>query len=474
MNHQYHKPMTTDQPSSIQYPASSIQPDVRQVALEILNRLEQYNQKLDAIMHTAFVGAEIWSRRDRALLNALVYGVLRWRGRLDYIINHYSKTRLSKIDLNVLNILRLGLFQILHLNRVPNSAAVNSSVELAKSSAAPWVIGYVNAILRNAARGHRHVPFPDHEKNPTLALAAKKSFPEWLIGRWLENFDRDGTAALCDAINTIPAITLRTNTLLTTREKLINALKSEVQKINRTDCAPDGVYLQNPQKPISQLTAFKDGWFQVQDEAAQLVTLFLDPQPGESVLDACAGLGGKTGHIAQVMQNRGTIVALDKNEEKLIELQSQMQRLGISIVTTDLYDLNTTPDNSKLERFDRILLDAPCSGLGVLRRNPDIKWTMLQKNLQRHKEKQLKFLDNLSILVKPTGVLVYAVCSNEREENEEVVKDFLSFHPEFILDNRPKEFYKKADTLITQQGYLKTFPYPHSMDGFFAACLRRS
>jgi 16S rRNA (cytosine967-C5)-methyltransferase len=192
------------------------------------------------------------------------------------------------------------------------------------------------------------------------------------------------------------------------------------------------------------------------------------------VLDACAGLGGKTGHIAQVMQNRGTIVALDKNEEKLIELQSQMQRLGISIVTTDLYDLNTTPDNSKLERFDRILLDAPCSGLGVLRRNPDIKWTMLQKNLQRHKEKQLKFLDNLSILVKPTGVLVYAVCSNEREENEEVVKDFLSFHPEFVLDNRPKEFYKKADTLITQQGYLKTFPYPHSMDGFFAACLRRS
>ena len=465
--------MTTDQPSSIRYRASEAQPDVRRIAVEILNRLEKYNQKLDAIMHEIFIGAHMWSRRDRALLNALVYGVLRWRGRLDYIINHYSKTRLSKIDLNVLNILRLGLFQILYLSKVPNSAAVNTSVELAKSSAAPWVIGYVNAVLRNAVRGHRNVSFPDLEYNPTAALAAKKSFPEWLIGRWLKRFDRDQTMALCDAINTIPAITLRTNTLLTTRDKLKDTLEREAQKIERTDWTPDGVFLHSPQKPIAKLKAFKEGWFQVQDEAAQLVTLFLDPQPGETILDACAGLGGKTGHIAQAMKNQGMVIALDKNEEKLIELQSQMQRLGISIVTTNRYDLNTNLDDKKFKMFDRILLDAPCSGLGVLRRNPDIKWKALEKNLPRHKENQLKFLNRLSHLVKPSGVLVYAVCSYEPEENEEIIKDFLNFHPAFVLDNRPGGLSKKAGALIDQQGYLKTFPYPHNMDGFFAACLRR-
>ncbi len=456
-----------------QHPISSIRPNVRKIALETLNRLEQNRQKLDAIMQEAFAEAEMWSKRDRALLNALVYGVLRWRGRLDYIISYYSKTRLTKIEYNVLNILRLGLFQILYLNKIPNSAAVNTSVELTKSSAAPWVIGYVNAILRNAAREKQEVPFPDLEKNPVSSLAARKSFPEWLIGRWLKNLGMDATIALCDAINTIPEITLRTNTLLTTRKKLIKALESEAEKIEYTDCAPDGVKLQNLRKPISQLAAFKNGWFQVQDEAAQLVTLFLDPQPGENVADACAGFGGKTGHIAQTMKNRGTIVALDNNEEKLLELQSQMHRLGISIVTPEHCDLNFRPNSKKFGLFDRILLDAPCSGLGILRRNPDIKWNTSEKDLQRHKEKQLKFMDNLSILVKPSGFLVYAVCSNEPEENEEVVKGFLSLHPEFVLDNRSGELSERAVNLITQRGYLKTSPYPDRMDGFFAAGFTR-
>ncbi|UCH20684.1 MAG: 16S rRNA (cytosine(967)-C(5))-methyltransferase RsmB [Deltaproteobacteria bacterium] len=450
-----------------------MQPDVRQTALEILNRLSQNDQTLDSVMREVSGQTEMWLRRDRALLNALVYGVLRWRGRLDYIINHHSKTPFSRIDSNVLNILRLGLFQIGYLSKIPVAAAVDTSVELAKSTKAPWVVGYVNAVLRNAARDYQTAAFPDLEKDPVTGLAAMKSFPEWLIRRWLEDNGIEKTIALCDAINTIPAITLRTNTLLAARKELAAALENEAEKIALTDHAPDGVSMRNPAKPIAQMASFRQGWFQIQDEAAQLVTLFLAPQPGETIMDACAGLGGKTGHIAQLMQNKGKIVALDINESKLNELQSQMKRLHVTIVTTSNHNLNVPPGKYRFGIFDRILLDAPCSGLGVLRRNPDVKWNTSEEQLQGHMGKQLRFLNNLAHIVKPEGVLVYAVCSNEREENEEVINEFLNLHPEFVLDNHPGGLSENAGAFITQQGYLKTFPYPHNMDGFFSARFKR-
>jgi len=206
-----------------------------------------------------------------------------------------------------------------------------------------------------------------------------------------------------------------------------------------------------PKLPIPKIKAFKNGWFQVQDEAAQLVTYLLNPHPGETILDACAGLGGKTGHIAQMMRNKGKIVAMDKNNEKLLRHESEMKRLGISIVQTCIHDLDKPFDKNYIAEFDRILLDAPCSGLGVLRRNPDIKWLMSKKNLIHYKEKQVKFLDTLSHLVKPSGVLVYTVCSTEPEENEEVVKVFLNKHPEFVIEKKPDGFPFNARSLINKK-----------------------
>ena len=221
------------------------------------------------------------------------------------------------------------------------------------------------------------------------------------------------------------------------------------------------------------MDAFKQGWFQVQDEAAQLVALLLDPRPGESVLDACAGLGGKTGHIAQQMNNQGSIVALDIDTEKLTQLEAQMARLGVSIVTARRHDLEDAVDTQMGQPFDRILLDAPCTGLGVLRRNPDAKWDRSKKDLERFAQRQIKFLASLTPLLKVSGILVYAVCSIEPEENEAVIDAFLSQCPGFEVDTDPGVLPQNICARSVDEIGLKTHPYFKDMDGFFMVRLKR-
>lgn len=466
--------------------------DARSTAILILNILDKGRKTLDMVLEDTDSMITSLPQNDRALLHALVYGVLRWRGRLDWILDHFSKTRLNRIDPRILNILRIGLFQIIFLNRIPVSAAVNTSVEMAKSFAAPWTVRFVNALLRKSAAGHKSVPFPNPDENPISALAAKKSFPQWLVKRWHQRFGFEETEKLCDSINSIPPITLRTNTLITTRENLIQTMKGAVGKPEPTTYSPDGIFFFKSKKPIRELEAFKNGFFQVQDEAAQIVSYVLRPKAGETVLDACAGLGGKTGHIAQLMQNRGSIMAMDKDEKKLLRLESVMFQLGISNVKTRIHNLEVPFDVGSFPFFDRVLLDAPCSGLGVLRRNPDIKWRMSKNKLDCLSKRQVKFLDHLAGVVKPSGVLVYSVCSTEPEENEDVVKTFLKKHPEFVIhglcskpiDGNDTEYWKNTEIgseklplqicrLMNQEGYLKTFPHRNHMDGFFVVCFKR-
>ena len=447
--------------------------NARKSALNILNTLDKGHHTLDSILEDYSSTVALGSRQDRALFQALVYGVLRWRGRLDYMISHFSSTRFNKINPNVLNILRLALFQIIYLDRIPDSAAVNTAVDLAKASGAPWVVGYVNALLRKAAREYQNVSLPDLKQNAVAAIAAQKSFPAWIIRKWVNRYGSDNTALLCDSLNTIPPITVRSNTLKASRGQLVEALNSEADQIEPTFYAPDGITFINPATSIPELSAFKAGWFQVQDEAAQLVSLLLDPQPGDTVLDACAGLGGKTGHIAQLMKNDGVLVALDVSESKLLRLKIDMQRLGISILSVLNHNLERKLPRDLLPGFDRILLDAPCSGLGVMRRNPDIKWRSSKRNLTKYKTRQLRLLENSSHLVKPSGILVYAVCSPEPEENEAVVNEFLKNHDEFVISKR---FGQLPDTLCSMAdvpGVFKTFPHLKQMDGFYAVRLQR-
>ncbi|MDP2643347.1 MAG: 16S rRNA (cytosine(967)-C(5))-methyltransferase RsmB [Desulfobacterales bacterium] len=445
----------------------------RKTALLILTRLDHARKTLDYTYDEVLSESPQFSRQDRVLLNALVFGVLRWRGRIDWIIKQFSMVPAQKIDAKILNILRLGAFQILFLDRIPSSAAVNTSVEMSKEFAAPWVVKFVNGLLRNIARRQDAIVFPPTEKNPAFALAVKKSFPEWLIKKWLQRFGQLETEALCDILNTIPPITVRVNTLKTSRNEVMTSLEKSVGRMTPAVFSPDGVHFYSPQAPISDINPFKAGGFQVQDEAAQLVSLFMAPEPGDRALDACAGLGGKTGHIGQLMKNQGLILALDANQTKLSRLDAEMNRLGISIVEPLRFNLNTPLPRERFGLFDKILLDAPCSGLGILRRKPDIKWTLFQKHLTVYKERQLKFLENLSHAVAHSGVLIYAVCSMEPEENEDVANIFLSRHPDFALDDAPLQNYAELKPFIQPPGYFRTFPHRHDMDGFFAARFKK-
>jgi 16S rRNA (cytosine967-C5)-methyltransferase len=447
--------------------------DPRRTALAILNQLDQEQTTLDAVLEVFSVHQSQMTKRDRALLNILVYGVLRWRARLDYILSHFSRTPIERLDPLVLNILRLGLYQIIFLDRVPKSAAVNTSVEIAKATEAPWVAGFINAVLRRTAEQHSTIAYPDREADLQEALAVEKSFRGWLLRRWLKRWGQTAVELLCDVINTPPPITVRTNTLKASREDLAEALTPLAGRLYPTTFAPDGLCIFNPRLPIAELEPFKEGWFSVQDEGAQLVSSALDPQPDEHILDACAGLGGKTGHIAQLMCNRGAIEAVDIDGRKLASLQADMLRLGITIVSTRQHDLDKPLPSQHQAMFDRVLLDAPCSGLGVLRRNPDAKWSASERDLARHNRRQVDLLDRLAPLVKPGGIVVFAVCSCEPEENQAVVQVFLQNHSDFVKEQNFPGLPPQALTAVTSDGYIRTYPENRDMDGFFCARLRK-
>ncbi len=445
----------------------------RQTALHILNTLEKSPRHLDAVLTQKAFYDEPMPKRDQNLVNALVFGVLRWKKLLDWILLRHSNMRIEKIDPHILNILRMGLFQIYFLDRIPCSAAVNTSVDLAKKTAPAWICGFVNAVLRKAAKNKDTLVYPDVNADPHHALPIIESFPNWLTDRWIARFGAHEALQLCRACNAIPKITVRTNTLKTTRDQLLMFLKRHVKEVCTTLHSADGISFDHPKTAIHEMELFSNGWFQVQDEAAQLVSYVLSPQPGELILDACAGLGGKTGHIAQLMNNKGRIVALDQNPDKIARLCLEIKRLGIKIVTPLIRDLTQTPADLPAV-FDRILLDAPCSGLGVIRRNPDIKWDPNRQHLMRYHAHQLQLLEAVSKYIKPSGRIVYAVCSLEPEENEWVIQEFIKQHPGFEVLNISEAASLNLGSFVDKSGFFRTLPHRHSMDGFFCACLIRS
>jgi 16S rRNA (cytosine967-C5)-methyltransferase len=378
-----------------------------------------------------------------------------------------------RIDPPVLNVLRVAVFQLAFMDRIPASAAVNTAVEITKSAAKPWAAAFVNAVLRKAATGHASVPFPNPETEPVRALATDGSLPLWLAERWVGRHGYPQAAELCAAVNTLPPLTVRANALKTDREALAGALRSQARAAEPTAFAPDGVRVEALQPRIPELASFRDGWFQVQDEAAQLVSLLLAPRPGEQVLDACAGRGGKTGHLAALMANRGEIIAIDNSRARLDQLETEMRRLGVGIVTAreaDLADARALPDRV----YERVLLDAPCSGLGTLRRNPDIKWSAEKRNLERYHRIQATLLAQAGRLTAVGGTLVYAVCSPEPEETTDVLRAFLAGHDGFAMDLDVSGLPEPARSLVTAEGFLHTGTQLRYMDAFFAVRLTRT
>jgi len=445
----------------------------RRIALSVLDGLDDSNAFPEHLLNKAFRREPQLIRQDRALATELVYGVLRWRGRLDWVISHLSNTPVRKIDRSILNIIRLGLYQVLFHSRIPPSAAVNDSVEMTKDRAPLWVVRFVNGLLRSAVRRGKEIPLPDYADDPIQAIVVRESHPLWLVERWVERLGVEEAKQLSTANNQVPPLTLRANTLKVTRQDLHNALKDHVREITPTRFAPDGLSIRGLKDAIGDIPSFKNGWFQVQDEAAQLITHLLDPKPGETVLDACAGFGGKTGHIAQLMKDRGDIRAMEKESWKIDQLKASLARLGIFAVTMWHHDLSESIPAEQFGTFDRVLLDSPCSGLGVLRRNPDAKWKKRDSDLTRLGSDQLGFLDRLAPLVKEDGYLVYCVCSLEPEEGDHVVKDFLKNHAQFVIDREPVKLFDKNKPLVDSQGRFRSLPHKHNMDGFFAVRMKR-
>jgi 16S rRNA (cytosine967-C5)-methyltransferase len=442
----------------------------RAIAAKLLNRIHDRRHTLDQLLDQADEQISRLNRADRSLVHALVFGVQRWQSRLDWVIDHLA-ARNRKMDPHIRTILRLGLFQIQFLQRIPDSAAVHTSVELAKQSGRKWAAGFVNGVLREAIRQADHISWPDPGENPSTYMAVTHAFPEWLISRWVNNWGAEATDALCRAVNTVPDITLRANTLRISRQELIKAISPEAEAVRETRYSPEGIALTRIHRPLPQWPAFQAGWFQVQSEAAQITSRYLGPRPGETVWDVCAGLGTKTAHIAQLMQNQGRIVATDLYEEKLAKLDREMKRLGISIVRSTPLDLTASDPILQPSAFDRILLDAPCSGLGVLQRNPDGKWRLTPRDIRKNSARQLILLDQAAPFLKTGGILVYAVCSLEPEENEQVVNAFLQKHPEFAIHPGSPAADDRINSLLTPRGFLSTIPHLSQLDGFFAAAL---
>jgi 16S rRNA (cytosine967-C5)-methyltransferase len=442
----------------------------RRIALDILAEVEGKFPPLDVLMERKFKRHQGLKQVDYAFIREAVYGTLRWRGRIDWIIGLISRVKPERLERFILNLLRLGLYQILFMDRVPASAAVNESVEIAKASGREKAAGFINAVLRGVSDGRLDIEVP-HAKDPS-SISVRHSHPLWLVERWTQELGVDETIELCKANNRIPPLTLRTNTMKTSRAQLVSAIRKKVSQAMPSHFSPEGVLI-DPPVPLSRIPRFREGWFQVQDESSQLVGHIVDPEGGERVLDACAAPGGKTTHLAQLMGNRGRIYAADISTHRLSLLKENCHRLGVSIVTMLRSDLTKPVVFGSEEGFDRILVDPPCSGLGTLWRNPDIKWKRKESELSTFRDIQRAILHHVAPCMRRGGSLVYGTCTLTREENEEVVAEFIAKHRGFEVEDLSRILPQALKPLTGKDGFFRSFPHRHGMDGFFAARLKR-
>ncbi|MBI2876865.1 MAG: 16S rRNA (cytosine(967)-C(5))-methyltransferase RsmB [Candidatus Tectomicrobia bacterium] len=448
-----------------------IKKTARAYALELLHRVETQRNYAAPLLNRLLEREEI-SPPDKGLIHELVYGVLRWRNRLDWMIRNCASRPMEEMTSWIRNILRLGVYQLAFTQKIPAAAAVHESVNLAYRYGHRGTAGFVNAILREVQRRGATLAFPDAAQEPSRFLAIYHSHPQWLIERWLGRYGPEWTAQICQANNTPPPLTIRTNTLLTTRESLKLALIEAGVTVEECLLAPEGLRIASP-VPIPLLSAFQQGWFQVQDESSILMGHLLAPQPGQRILDACAGLGGKATHLAQRMENRGEVLALDINPQKLAALEESCLRLGVTIVRGCLAD--ATRWETEIGGFDGLLVDAPCSSLGVIRRHPEIRWLKEESDIYRLQALQFQLLESVADRLAPGGYLLYCTCSFEPEETLAVVQRFLEDHPSFRLEDPRPHLPSGAHRLVTGEGYFLSLPSPaYSMDGFFAARLRRA
>ena len=455
----------------------------RAVALSILLLSRRTDDALDDLLEQQ--AASVLQPRDRSLVMELVYGVLRRQETIDWRLDAVLAKPLHRLPAVVQMLLRLGAYQLLFLDRIPASAAVNETVRLAKSYAKQlrrdWS-GLVNGVLRNLIRVPAP-PLPDPAGHPARSLSVRYGIPEWLTERWLDRMGLEQAESACRASSTVPSVALRVNSNRLTREEFLERLRRAGVTARPTAVSPVGVVLEKGQE-VTSLPGFQEGDFYVEDEAAQLIPPILDPQPGETVLDACAAPGGKTTHLAALMGDRGTIYAVDRKTSRMDLLRHNCGRLGVQSVVPIVGDVRKHSEwsgmiarkvnlHGELPLFDRILVDAPCSGVGVLRRHPEAKWQKDKSAFARHQKLQAEILASVASCLRPGGVLVYSTCSTETEETAEVVHRFCEAYPGWMSESVAPWLPTTALPFVTIRGALSTMGNDCGMDGFYAARLRK-
>ena len=406
--------------------------------------------------------------RDRALAGEIATGTLRWQGAFDHVIETFAKRPAARLDPEVLAILRLSIFQLLHLDRVPAAAVVNDAVELAGKAGKRSAAGFVNALLRRISRERAQLPLPVAPPIDVLTIAL--SHPRWLAQRWLSRHGFESAEAWERFDNNPAPLTLRANTLRTTRDALVDDLARAGVTVEPARFAAHGLIVTSGNPLLTPLA--HTGAFFVQDEASQLVGEFAAASTGERVLDTCASPGGKTTQMAAAMGDTGTIVAADVRGRRLDLLSRTVQESGAARVR--IVQANARARPPFLDIFDLVLVDAPCSGLGTIRRDPDVRWRRSETDLGPLAEAQRAMVAEAAAVVRPGGRLVYSTCSSEPEENEDVVHAFLAAHPGFRRA-RPTAFERRPDlaALLDEDGALKTLPFRDGLEAFYAAMLVR-
>jgi len=445
--------------------------DARRGAFEILQRVE-LGAYADLTLDTLLKRNRGTDPRDRALLTELVYGILRVRGRLDFALTLVSRQPFAKLEPAVRHLLRIGAYQLLELERIPPHAAVHETVELAKRLGFERVTGLLNGTLRELARQRDHLPWPGPEQISAY-LQQVCSLPKWLAKELLSQFPNVESRALAEALAQAAPFTLRVNSLKTTMSAYQVALQTAGFDFRPCRYAAEGLIIEK--RGSEPLPGNEEGWYQIQDEASMLIAHLLDPQPGEKILDACAAPGGKTTQIAALTQNQAQILALDKHPQRVNLLEQGARRNGCQGIEARLCDLEEFPAELEIDSFDCVLVDAPCSGLGVLRRNPEIRWSRQAADMQKLAALQRKILFNVAPLVRPGGRLLYSVCTFSRAETSGVMADFLQHHKEFVLEPFGPGLPESWQELFDDQGGFRSFPHRHNgMDAFFAQRLRRN
>ena len=446
----------------------------RELALLTLNKLEQKAIHAGNYLEMAFMKNPGLDERDRSFTGNLVQGVIRWKLRLDWIIKKFSGTPFKKIDPVVINILRLALYQIFFLDRVPESAAVDRAVEQVKKYRGHHhIVSFVNGLLRNVCRNKDGLSFPDKKKFTVKYLSTYYSFPSWYAERCLNEFGPEFAEELLDSQNSFPMLNIRVNSLKTGREELLKELGEEGETGEYGKYAPECILLTGFSGRIEKLPSFRKGLFQVQDQAAQITGHLLNPLPGENILDVCAGVGGKTTHLSELMRGEGTVTALDSDGDRLKKLVENAKRLGLENIRTITADAMSPGIDDLRDGFDRVFVDAPCSGLGTISRHPDIKWNKTEPDIKRMARIQRQILENSAPVLKKGGYLLYSVCTFTREENITVVDNFLRSSKDMILLDLNDHVPEWGKDLIDNKGFFRSYPNKHSMDGFFAALFKK-